>query len=129
MERPAGDRAGASTEACCIYSVGFHRAVARRIRGELRGAARPRSRCGARLHANPIAVDATEFDALAAADGVQARRAGPDERPEILVLRVDRADSPRTPRGFRVGRLLERVPYRGRIGLLALLDLSREEIP
>jgi len=84
-------------------------------------------------HANPIAVDAAEFDALAAGDGVRERR---DElaagRPEILVLRVDRADpSKNAVRGFEAfGRLLERAPaLHGRVGLLALLDPSREEIP
>ncbi len=84
-------------------------------------------------HANPIAVDAGEFDALAAGDGVRARReALVAERPEILVVRVDRADpSKNAVRGFEAfGRLLERVPaLHGRIGLLALLDPSREEIP
>ena len=84
-------------------------------------------------HANPIAVDAAEFDALAAADAVQERRGELlEERPEILVLRVDRADpSKNAVRGFEAfGRLLERDPgLHGRIGLLALLDPSREEIP
>jgi trehalose 6-phosphate synthase len=84
-------------------------------------------------HANPIAVDAAEFDALAAADGVREQRAELlAERPEILVLRVDRADpSKNAVRGFEAfGLLLERVPgLHGRIGLLALLDPSREEIP
>jgi trehalose 6-phosphate synthase len=84
-------------------------------------------------HANPIAVDADEFDALAAGDGVHERRdALAAERPEILVLRVDRADpSKNAVRGFEAfGRLLERSPaLHGRIGLLALLDPSREEIP
>jgi trehalose 6-phosphate synthase len=84
-------------------------------------------------HANPIAVDAAEFDALAAGDGVRERRASLQaERPEILVLRVDRVDpSKNAVRGFEAfGRLLERSPgLRGRIGLHALLDPSREEIP
>jgi len=84
-------------------------------------------------HANPIAVDAEEFDALVAGDGVRERQeALADERPEILVLRVDRADpSKNAVRGFEAfGRLLERMPaLEGRIGLLALLDPSREEIP
>jgi trehalose 6-phosphate synthase len=84
-------------------------------------------------HANPIAVDAAEFDALAATDGVRDRRAAlAAERPEILVVRVDRADpSKNAVRGFAAfGRLLERLPaLHGRIGLLALLDPSREEIP
>jgi len=84
-------------------------------------------------HANPIAVDAEEFDELAASEGVRARRAAlVVERPEILVLRVDRADpSKNAVRGFEAfGRLLERAPgLHGRIGLRALLDPSREEIP
>jgi trehalose 6-phosphate synthase len=84
-------------------------------------------------HANPIAVDASEFDEVAAGEGVRERRAAlVAERPEILVLRVDRADpSKNAVRGFAAfGRLLERVPaLHGRIGLLALLDPSREEIP
>jgi trehalose 6-phosphate synthase len=84
-------------------------------------------------HANPIAVDVEEFDALAADDVVQARRRElVAERPEILVLRVDRADpSKNAVRGFEAfGLLLERTPaLHGRIGLLALLDPSREEIP
>jgi trehalose 6-phosphate synthase len=78
-------------------------------------------------------VDAEEFDALAAGDGVRERRdALAAERPEILVLRVDRADpSKNAVRGFEAfGRLLDRSPaLHGRIGLLALLDPSREQIP
>jgi len=84
-------------------------------------------------HANPIAVDAAEFDELAASDRVQERREELlDERPEILVLRVDRADpSKNAVRGFEAfGRLLERAPaLHGRVGLRALLDPSREAIP
>ena len=70
-------------------------------------------------HANPIAVDAEEFDALAAGDGVRERRdALAAERPEILVLRVDRADpSKNAVRGFEAfGRLLERAPGAPRPG-------------
>jgi trehalose 6-phosphate synthase len=84
-------------------------------------------------HANPIAIDAAEFESVAAGDGVRARRASlVDERPEILVLRVDRVDpSKNAVRGFEAfGRLLDRSPaLQGRIGLHALLDPSREEIP
>jgi trehalose 6-phosphate synthase len=84
-------------------------------------------------HANPIAVDADEFDALADHEGVRQRReALAAERPEILVVRVDRADpSKNAVRGFEAfGRLLDRSPaLHGRIGLLALLDPSREQIP
>jgi trehalose 6-phosphate synthase len=84
-------------------------------------------------HANPIAVDVEEFDALAAADAVGVRREELlADRPEILVVRVDRADpSKNAARGFEAfGLLLERSPtLHGRIALLALLDPSREQIP
>ena len=86
-----------------------------------------------RSHANPISVDVEEFEAIAAGDRVRSRReALLAERPEILVLRVDRTDpSKNAVRGFEAfERLLERRPdLHGRIGLLALLDPSRETIP
>ena len=53
-------------------------------------------------------------------------------RPEVLILRVDRTDpSKNVPRGLEAfGLLLERRPdLRGRVGMLALLDPSRQEIP
>ena len=84
-------------------------------------------------HANPIAVDTAEFDTLAASEAVRARRAEiQEDRPEILVVRVDRTDpSKNAVRGFEAfGRLLEREPaLQGRVVLLALLDPSRQEIP
>ena len=86
-----------------------------------------------RSHANPIAIDADEFDTLARSEAVRERRdALRAVRPEILVLRVDRTDpSKNAVRGFEAfGRLLERAPdLQGRAGLLALLDPSRQEIP
>jgi trehalose 6-phosphate synthase len=86
-----------------------------------------------RSHANPIAVDAESFVQLATTEGVRARRAGlADERPEVLVLRVDRTDpSKNAVRGFEAfGLLLERNPsLHGRAGLVALLDPSRQAIP
>jgi len=86
-----------------------------------------------RSHANPIAVDADSFVTLAADDGVRERRSAlAAERPEILVLRVDRTDpSKNAVRGFEAfGRLLERDPsLHGRAGLVALLDPSRQAIP
>jgi trehalose 6-phosphate synthase len=86
-----------------------------------------------RTHANPVAVDTAEFDALAASDAVRECRSELlAQRPEILVLRVDRTDpSKNAVRGFEAfGRLLEREPaLHGRIVLLALLDPSRQEIP
>jgi trehalose 6-phosphate synthase len=107
--------------------------VAFRLRRVVRGAPGTGWRRGRRSHANPIAVDTAEFDALATSDAVRARR---DElrsdRPEILVVRVDRTDPAKNAvRGFQaVGRLLEREPaLHGRVVLLALLDPSRQEIP
>jgi trehalose 6-phosphate synthase len=86
-----------------------------------------------RSHANPIAVDAAEFDDLAADAGVRQRlEAFHARRPEILVLRVDRVDpSKNAVRGFEAfGLLLEQAPdLHGRIALRALLDPSREKIP
>jgi trehalose 6-phosphate synthase len=86
-----------------------------------------------RSHANPIAVDAEEFESLAQSESVRDRReALRSARPEILVVRVDRTDpSKNAVRGFEAfGRLLERAPQlHGRAGLLALLDPSRQEIP
>jgi trehalose 6-phosphate synthase len=86
-----------------------------------------------RSHANPIAVDAAEFDALASSGAVRTRREELlAERPEILVVRVDRTDpSKNAIRGFEAfGRLLEGSPeLHGRVVLRALLDPSRQEIP
>ena len=86
-----------------------------------------------RSHANPIAVDAEDLDALSVSPAVAERRAElVSARLEILVLRVDRTDpSKNAVRGFEAfGMLLERNPgLRGRIQLLALLDPSRQEIP
>ena len=86
-----------------------------------------------RSHANPIAVDTDEFETLAKSDAVRARREELlADRPEILVVRVDRTDPAKNAvRGFRAfGRLLERQPeLHGRVVLLALLDPSRQEIP
>ena len=84
-------------------------------------------------HANPIAVDTAEFDSLATSEAVRGRRNElQEDRPEILVVRVDRTDpSKNAVRGFEAfGRLLERDPsLHGRVVLLALLDPSRQEIP
>ena len=115
-------------------SVGFHTERWRTAFVEsceaLLGRGADAERCS---HANPIAVDPGEFDLLAGSAAVQARR---DElladRPEILVVRVDRTDPAKNAvRGFEAfGRMLEREPgLRGRVVLLALLDPSRQEIP
>ena len=86
-----------------------------------------------RVTAHPISIDPVEFEALARSESVLAReRELKAERPELLILRVDRTDpSKNVPRGLEAFRLLlERRPdLRGRVGMLALLDASRQEIP
>ena len=81
----------------------------------------------------PLSVDAAEFDELAASDDVLAlERELAASRPEFLVLRVDRTDpSKNVVRGFRAFELfLDAHPeLHGRVGMLALLDPSRQDIP
>ena len=83
--------------------------------------------------AHPISLDPAEFRALAASGAVlEAERRLVAERPELLVLRVDRTDpSKNVVRGFEAyGLLLERHPeLHGRVQFLALLDPSRQDIP
>jgi trehalose 6-phosphate synthase len=80
-----------------------------------------------------ISVDPAEFEELARSEAVlAAEREIAASRPEKLVLRVDRTDpSKNIVRGFRAFELyLDAHPeMRGRIGMLALLDPSRQEIP
>jgi trehalose 6-phosphate synthase len=123
--------------------VGFHtarwartfRRAARDLvgaRGDRTGLLDYRGRA-VRVTHHPIAIDPAEFTELAASDRVRAaeeRLAA--ERPERLVLRVDRTDpSKNAVRGFTAfGLLLERHPeHRGRVGMLALLDPSRQDVP
>jgi trehalose 6-phosphate synthase len=81
----------------------------------------------------PISVDTTEFEELATSRAVlAAERKIAARRPEKLVLRVDRTDpSKNIVRGFRAFELyLDAHPeMRRRVGMLALLDPSRQEIP
>jgi trehalose 6-phosphate synthase len=83
--------------------------------------------------AHPLSVDASEFDELAEGDAVlEAEREIVARRPERLVVRVDRTDpSKNVVRGFRAFELyLESHPeMHGRVGMLALLDPSRQDIP
>jgi trehalose 6-phosphate synthase len=83
--------------------------------------------------AHPISVDPAEFDELAGSPQVlEAERDLVAARPERLVLRVDRTDpSKNVVRGFRAFELyLEAHPeMHGRVGMLALLDPSRQDIP
>ena len=85
------------------------------------------------VHARPISVDAEEFDALAASEAVLEQEAQLQEgRPEKLIVRVDRTDpSKNIVRGFRAYELLleEHPELHGHVGMLALLDPSRQDIP
>ena len=81
----------------------------------------------------PLSIDAGEFEALAADPHVLAAeeriQAG---RPEKLLLRVDRTDpSKNVVRGFRAFEhyLDEHPEMHGRVGMLTLLDPSRQDIP
>jgi trehalose 6-phosphate synthase len=82
---------------------------------------------------HPISVDPGEFDELASSEPVlELERELAERRPEKLVVRVDRTDpSKNIVRGFRAFELyLEAHPeMHGRVGMLALLDPSRQEIP
>ena len=81
----------------------------------------------------PISVDPAEFDELARSEAVlAAEREILERRPEKLIVRVDRTDpSKNVVRGFRAFELyLDAHPeMRRRVGMLALLDPSRQEIP
>ena len=82
---------------------------------------------------HPISVDPAEFDELAGSERVlAAERELASRRPEKLVLRVDRTDpSKNIVRGFRAFELYldAHVEMHGRVGMLALLDPSRQDIP
>ena len=86
-----------------------------------------------RVRCAPISVDVREFEELAGSEEVLAAEAEIiAERPEFLVVRVDRTDpSKNVVRGFRAFDLyLEAHPeMHGRVGMLALLDPSRQDIP
>jgi trehalose 6-phosphate synthase len=83
--------------------------------------------------AHPIGIDPDDFERLADEPVVLEReRELVARRPELLVLRVDRTDpSKNVVRGFRAFEiLLERHPeLHGRVGMLALLAPSRQDIP
>ena len=85
------------------------------------------------VSAHPISVDTAEFAELAESPGVLAEQRDLEAiRSERMVLRVDRTDpSKNIVRGFRAFELyLEQHPEaRGRVGMLALLDPSRQDIP
>ncbi len=83
--------------------------------------------------ASPISVDPDEFAELALSEAVlEAERHILARRPEYLVLRVDRTDpSKNVVRGFRAFEIyLDAHPeMHERVGMLALLDPTRQDIP
>jgi trehalose 6-phosphate synthase len=83
--------------------------------------------------AHPISVDTAEFDELVSSPAVlDAARDLERHCAERVILRVDRTDpSKNIVRGFRAFELyLEQHPEAcGRVGMLALLDPSRQDIP
>ena len=83
--------------------------------------------------ASPISVDPDEFGELAESPPVLAsEREIVARRPERMILRVDRTDpSKNIVRGFRAFELyLDAHPeMHERVGMLALLDPSRQDIP
>ena len=85
------------------------------------------------VHHRPISVDPAEFAALATSERVLDEEAQLEvTRPERLIVRVDRTDpSKNIVRGFRAYELLleEHPELHGRVGMLALLDPSRQDIP
>jgi trehalose 6-phosphate synthase len=86
-----------------------------------------------RVVAHPISIDADEFDELSRSPAVlEEERLIAERRPELLIVRVDRTDpSKNIVRGFRAFELLlESHPeLHGRVGMLALLDPSRQSLP
>lgn len=83
--------------------------------------------------AHPISVDTGEFEELADSEAVLAAEHELEElRPERMILRVDRTDPTKNiVRGFAAfEQYLEAHPEaHGRVGMLALLDPSRQDIP
>jgi len=86
-----------------------------------------------RVVAHPIGVDPAEFEGRSDDPAVLGQQAEIETwRPEQLMVRVDRVDpSKNIVRGFEAfGLLLERHPeLHGKVGFLALLAPSREDIP
>jgi trehalose 6-phosphate synthase len=86
-----------------------------------------------RVVPRPISIDPVEFEELSVDSAVLAEeQLIAANRPEFLVVRVDRTDpSKNIVRGFRAfGLFLERWPeFHGRVVMLALLDPSRQDLP
>lgn len=88
---------------------------------------------GVLVTAHPISVDVEEFEELKESAAVRAAEASIEAaRPERLIVRVDRTDpSKNIVRGFRAFELLleEHPELHGRVGMLALLNPSRGDVP
>jgi trehalose 6-phosphate synthase len=86
-----------------------------------------------RVTSHPISVDPGEFDALAESQRVSELEAElVERRPDKLILRVDRTDlSKNIVRGFRAfeAYLAGHPEMHRRVGMLALLDPTRQDIP
>lgn len=117
---------------CANDVVGFH---TERWRQNFLQACQAITGSEAQTHAAvyPIAIDPGEFEALKESEAViEEERRILESRPELLVVRVDRTDpSKNVVRGFSAYALmLERHPeLHGRVGMLALLNPSREALP
>jgi trehalose 6-phosphate synthase len=90
--------------------------------------------CGrTQVRHHAISIDTDEFEALRESAAVLAEEKKLEaDRPEKLILRVDRTDpSKNIVRGFvAFGTLLDEHPeWQGRVRMLALLDPSRQAIP
>jgi trehalose 6-phosphate synthase len=115
---------------CASDVVGFH---TERWRRSFVESCEAIGGCRTETTVNPIGIDPEEFDELKESASVLAEEERiVESRPELLVVRVDRTDlSKNIVRGFRAfGLLLERHPeLLRRVGLLALLDPSRQNLP
>jgi trehalose 6-phosphate synthase len=115
---------------CANDVVGFH---TERWRRSFLQSSEELAGCHTESSVNPIGIDTAEFDALRESPAVlEEERRIVASRPELLVVRVDRTDpSKNIVRGFRaLALLLEQHPELvGRVGMLALLDPSRQALP
>ena len=83
--------------------------------------------------AHPISVDTAEFHELAGRDDVLAEARDLERgRKERMIVRVDRTDpSKNIVRGFQAFEtyLADHPEAHGRVGMLAMLDPSRQDVP
>ena len=127
---PADVRRAVHEGLCANDVVGFH---TERWRRSFDQSCEELAGCHTASSVNPIGIDTAEFDLLRESPAVleeEGRIAA--VRPELLVVRVDRTDlSKNIVRGFRAfALLLEQHPELvGRVGMLALLDPSRQALP